>query len=111
MPWLESYSYLGGPLVALLGMGVFVGILRWAFSSKRTSLVARPGQSGSADSYGMLVVVTAPDTFIEAEIERLKLRDAGIKATVANTTDGPRLMVFPGDLGRAAKVLRRSAGT
>lgn len=101
-----SYNYLFGPLVAFLALGILILLLRWAFS-RGVSLVERPARSGNAATYGLLVPVASPPTFIEGEILRRRLEDAGIKANLANTLDGPRLMVFPKDEEQARKVLAR----
>lgn len=105
MPSWGSYSYLYGPLMALVAIGVLVLVLRWAFG-RGTSVVERPPRSGEPDEYGLLDAVASPGTYIEAEILRQRLEAAGIKATVAMTNDGPRLMVWPNDRERAASVLR-----
>lgn len=102
------FSYLVAPLVGVLILGVLVLALRWAFSHGK-SVVAAPARAGAQDDYGMLVTVAAPGTFIEAEAERARLVDAGIRATLAPTTDGPRVLVFPRDAERASEILRRAA--
>ncbi|WP_231121905.1 hypothetical protein [Motilibacter peucedani] len=106
MPALESYSYLWGPAMALLVVGVLALILRWAYG-RGGSLVARPVRPGEPGDYGMLVAVAVPHTFVEAEMMRRTLVDAGLRATVATTTDGPRLMVFAADEKRARTLLAR----
>ena len=64
--------------------------------------------SGSPDEYGLLDSVASPDTYIEAEILRQRLEAGGIKATVAMTNDGPRVMVWPDDRRKAEAIV---AGT
>lgn len=91
--------------MAGLLIGVFILVLRWAFG-KKSSVVAGPAKSGAPTEYGMLVPVSSPETFIEAEITRRTLLDHGIRASVANTTDGPRVMVWPQDLDAATKLVR-----
>jgi hypothetical protein len=105
MPSWGSFSYAFGPLIALAGVSILALIARWAFSSG-TSLVARPAQRGSADSYGLMRPVAAPMSAAEAEYQRLRLTSAGIRCNVANTTDGPRVMVWVEDLERAKLALR-----
>lgn len=100
-----SYSYLFGPLVAFGLVGLFALLLRWAFG-RGHSLVARPGRPGTADDYGLLVAVAAPPTFVEAEVVRRRLEDAGVRATLAPTTEGPRVLVFPADEAAARALLR-----
>lgn len=100
-----SYSYAYGPLMGLLGIGILVLLLRWAFS-RGHSVVARTPRAGAADEYGMLVPVASPATFIEGEMVRRTLEAAGIRANLANTLDGPRILVFPEDQERAMRALR-----
>ena len=102
------FSYLVAPVLALVMVAVLALALRWAFSHGK-SVVAAPARAGPEDDYGMLVTVAAPGTFIEAEAERARLVDAGIRATLAPTTDGPRVLVFPRDAERASEILRRAA--
>lgn len=106
MPTWGSYSYLFGPVVALLLVAVLALLLRWTFSRGR-SLVEKPPRSGSASDYGLLVPVADPPTFVEAELIRLTLEDVGIRATLAPTTDGPRVMVFEADVKAARAHLAR----
>lgn len=107
MPELQSYSYLWGPFMALVMVGILAVLLRWAFG-RGGSLVARTPQPGAPTDYGLLVSVASPGSFVEAEIQRATLAGAGLKATVATTTDGPRLMVFAADEKAARTLLSRS---
>jgi hypothetical protein len=100
-----SFSYAFGPIVALLVVGVLMLLLRWAFSSGH-SLVERRPEVGSPEQYGLLVPVAEPPTFVEAELVRRRLSDAGLRATLAPTTEGPRVLVFPEDVKAARLVLR-----
>lgn len=102
---LTSYHYALGPSVALVVVGVLVLLLRWTFSHGR-SLVERRPQQGASDDYGLLEVVSSPGTFVEAEVQRRTLVDAGIRATLAPTTEGPRVMVFPNEAGLARQILK-----
>jgi hypothetical protein len=99
-----SASFPVGPLIAFAVVGLFALLLRWAFGSG-TSVVARPAKQGRIEEYGLLVSVAAPPNYIEAELVRRALEDAGIKATLAQTLAGPRLMVFPEDVAKARKVV------
>lgn len=99
-----SYSYLFGPLVAFGMVVVLTFLLRWAFA-RGGSLVQAPPRRGRADEYGLLVPVAEPRTFVEAEVLRRRLQDAGVTATLAPTTDGPRVLVFPRDQDVARAVL------
>jgi hypothetical protein len=100
----NPYAFLIGPGLALVVVGVLVLLLRWAFSSGG-SLVERRSRPGHSGAYGLLVPVLSPGTFIEAEVAVRRLTDAGLRATLAPTTEGPRVLVFPEDLGRARNLL------
>ncbi len=101
----NSFSYIFGPIVALIGIGIMVLVLRWAYS-RGSSVVAAPGKSGPSDSYGLLVCVASPSNYAEGEMIRRMLEDRGIKANLAQTTDGPKVMVWPTDESRAVEALR-----
>lgn len=101
-----SASFLVGPLIAFGVVGILVLLLRWAFRSGG-SVVARPVTSGRVDEYGLLVSVAAPSNYVEAEIVRRSLEDARIRATLAHTLAGPRILVFPDDVDRARELLSR----
>lgn len=95
-----SYSYAIGPLMALVFLGVLILLLRWAFR-RGVSVVAAPPRQGGSGDYGLLVPIATPPTYVEGEIMRRQLEDAGIRATLAQTLEGPRVMVWPGDESRA----------
>lgn len=101
-----SYSILFGPLVAFLVVGVLALLLRWGWS-RGSSVVAGRARSGAPTDYGLLVPVAEPATFIEAEALRLRLEQEGLRATLAPTTDGPRVLVFPRDELVARSILAR----
>jgi hypothetical protein len=97
-------SYLISPLLALLAVSVLILLLRWAFSTGH-SLVERRPRQGTEREYGLLVTVASPTTFVEAEVLRRTLEAAGVRATLAPTVQGPRVMVFPEDAAAARAVL------
>lgn len=101
-----GYHYLFGPLLAFGLVGVFTLLLRWAFGRGR-SLVTGPPRPGRPDDYGLLVSVAAPATFVEAEMLRRRLVDAGVRATLAPTTAGPQVLVFPSEEKVARALLRQ----
>lgn len=109
MPAWQSYSYLFGPITALLAVGVLSLLLRWTFR-RGNSLVERRPQRGAEKDYGLLVAVASPSTYVEGEIMRQQLTDAGLRATLATTTAGPRLMVWPQD-EQAARLLLGGRGS
>ena len=78
-----SFSYAVGPLMAFGGLGLLILLLRWTFRR------------------GVSVVAAPPPSYVEGEIWRRELEDAGIRATLAQTLDGPRVMVWPADASRA----------
>jgi hypothetical protein len=87
-------------------IGLFVVILRWAFS-RGSSVVAAAPTPGGVDEYGLLVPVASPGSYIEGEVMRRTLEDAGIRATLTQTLDGPRVMVWPQDVDRSKDILAR----
>jgi len=99
-----SASFLVGPLLAFGVVGVFVLLLRWTYR-RGGSVVAAPGRPGRADDYGALVPVASPATYVEGEILRRTLEAAGVRANLATTLDGPRVLVFPQDADRARRLL------
>jgi len=99
-----SYSSLYGPVMALLGVAFLIALLRWAFG-RGSSVVERPPLSGSPGEYGLLSAVASPGSLVEAEILRQHLEHGQVKATVAVTNEGPRVMVWPADEARARQVL------
>ena len=101
MPDWRSY------FIAVLAVGVLALLLRWAFGGRGRSLVERRSQQGHEDEYGLMVAVASPGTFIEGEAARQRLQDAGIRASLVTTSDGPRLMVLEPDETRARQVLAR----
>ena len=100
---LDWRSYL----IAVLAVGVLALLLRWAFGGRGRSLVERRAHQGHPDEYGLMVSVASPGTFIEGEVARQRLQDAGIRASLVTTSDGPRLMVLEPDEARARQVLAR----
>jgi hypothetical protein len=104
VPGWNSFSFAFGPLVAAVLVGLFVLILRWAFR-RGSSVVAAPARPGASDDYGLLVPVAYPPTYVEGEVLRRLLEDSGVRANLATTLDGPRVMVWPQDEERARRVL------
>ena len=92
--------------MGFIGVGVMILILRWAFA-RGTSVVERPAKSGSPDEYGMLMPIASPNNYIEGEVLRRTLVDSGIRASLAQTNDGPRIMVWPKDVDSARAILKK----
>jgi hypothetical protein len=101
-----SYSYLYGPAVAFLAVALLVLLLRWTFR-RGNSVVERRPRRGSASEYGLLVSVAEPSTFAEAELIRARLVGHGVRATLAPTTEGPRVLVFGEEASVARALLRK----
>jgi hypothetical protein len=101
-----SYSYLYGPAVAFLAVALLMLLLRWTFR-RGTSVVERRPRPGSPSEYGLLVAVAEPSTFAEAELIRARLVGHGVRATLAPTTEGPRVLVFGEEASVARALLRK----
>ncbi len=93
--------------MAFSGLGIMVLVLRWAFA-RGGSVVERPAKTGNPDEYGMLVPIASPTNYIEGEVMRRSLIDAGLRASLAQTNDGPRVMVWPKDVEAARKILKKA---
>lgn len=100
----DTFSFLLGPLGAFAAIGVLTLLLRWAFG-RGGSLVATPPRAGTPFDYGLLVPVGAPRTEAEGETWRQALAEHDLRATVAHTVSGLRLMVFAADEDRARAIL------
>jgi len=68
-------------------------------------LIEKDKVIGSEDQYGLLKVAHSPKNHIEGEMMRQKLIAVGIKATLSQTKDGPRILVFEKDLKIAKATL------
>jgi hypothetical protein len=53
------------------------------------------------------VPIASPGTYVEGEIARRRLEDAGIRCNLAQTLEGPRILVWPADADKAKRVLAR----
>lgn len=106
MPAWNAFSFMFGPIMAVLILGVLVLALRWTFSRGK-SVVAAPAKKGAPSDYGMLVPIASPSNYIEGEIMRRSLEVNGLRATLATTVDGPRIMVWPKDEHTARHILKK----
>jgi len=86
-------------------LGVLILLLRWAFS-RGSSVVEKPSRRGNESENGLLKVVAAPLNHIEGEMMKRKLLEHGIKATLTQTKQGPRVMVFSDEVKVAQGILR-----
>jgi hypothetical protein len=94
-------------LVSLSGflvIAVMIVILKWAFSNNK-SVIEREKRIGNEDEYGLLRVAHSPKNHIEGEMLRQKLLSVGIKATLSQTKNGPKILVFEKDLKIAKATL------
>ena len=91
-------------LSGFLVVAVMIVILKWAFSSNK-SVIEREKRIGNEDEYGLLRVAHSPKNHIEGEMLRQKLLSVGIKATLSQTKNGPRILVFEKDLKIAKATL------
>ena len=98
--YLFFMSLAGFPVVLFL-----IFMLKWAMARGK-SLVERVPIVGGEGEYGMLVSVAQPGNHIEGEMLRQKLIAVGIKATLTQTKDGPRIFVFPEEESAAKAHLR-----
>ena len=101
---MTDYSYVLGPVVALLALGVIVLMCRWVFSTSTRDQrsAARRASAATAGDYGLLVPVTTVRTPEDAELLRGLLKQAGIRGTVAPSPEGAyAVLVFRADALRA----------
>lgn len=104
VPSWGSFSYAFGPLVAVGVLALLALLLRWTFS-RGQSVVAGPARAGTPLEYGLLVPVAEPADRAQAEQQAGRLRAAGVRATVTETTEGLRVMVWTSDYARAQHLL------
>jgi hypothetical protein len=86
-------------------LGFLIVMLRWAFS-RGSSVVEKPLFQGNENEYGLLEVVAKPLNHIEDEMMKRKLLEHGIKATLTQTKQGPRILVFPEEVKVAQGILK-----
>jgi hypothetical protein len=93
-------SLAGFPAVLFL-----IFMLKWT-SARGKSVVASAPKQGREDEYGSLIAVASPSNHIEGEMLRQQLIAVGIRATLTQTKDGPRLFVFPNEESAARAHLK-----
>jgi hypothetical protein len=98
------------PVVTIALTGGMVLLTRWAFSkAKGGSLVRRTDQPpADPDAFGLLVDIHTSRTYNEARVSVSTLKDLGIKATAARTTEGWTIYVWPADEAAARGFLDAS---
>lgn len=102
---VSSYHYLEEPLIAVAALGVIVLLCRWVFSTDHRA--PRLAKDPAPRDYGLLQPVCRARTPYAADILRTRLREAGIRCTVAPGTEDVELLVFPDDISRARELVRR----
>lgn len=100
------FSVLFGGLAL---MGVMVLLLRWTFGTGRNQPGPRIPDPDDPTGDGLLTEVSRVPTQPAAAVLRGRLREAGIRATIARDGDAYRLLVFPDDVPDARVVLSRGA--
>lgn len=108
-----DFSYLTGPVVALIAFGVIVLLCRWVFSTadrdeRAARRRAQAQARGAAGDFGLLVPVATTRTAEDAALLCDVLAGEGIRCTVAG---GERLgelvvLVFRADAARAERLVR-----
>jgi hypothetical protein len=99
-----SYSFLFGPMIALVALAGLALVARWA-SQTGTSLIERPARQGSAEEYGLMIPVASPVNARDSRDVAARLTAAGVRHREVTTTEGPRVMVWAEDVARARAVL------
>lgn len=99
-----SYSFLYGPLLALLALGGLALVARWA-SRRGTSLIEAPAKPGTAEEYGLMIPVASPASDHASHDVAARLGAAGVRCREVTTTEGRRVMVWSDDVARARAVL------
>jgi hypothetical protein len=92
-------------LVVAAVFTLFVLVLRWAYSDRKDSLLARRPRTGSEHEYGLMSPLAAPKDAAEGREICALLTAANIRSRVVNTHDGIRVMVWSEDLPRARALL------
>jgi len=99
-----SYSFLEGPLLAVVAIAALGLVARWA-SRSGTSLIEAPPRQGKAEEYGLMIPVASPRTERESRDATARLAAAGVSSRAVDTTEGRRVMVWADDVAQARAVL------
>jgi hypothetical protein len=109
MPELGSFSFLYGPVLAFLAVGVLALLLRWVYATPPSAVrrVRRPGP-GEPRDYGLLTAVASVERSEDADRLRAFLAGHGIRATVGDDDRGEfRVLVFHADSAAARELVVR----
>ena len=105
MPVDNSYSYLVGPMVAFVALGVIVLLCRWVFSTstRDARTAARAEAVKSRGDYGLRVPIATVRTADDGAMLAGVLREAGIRCTLTRGAEPGEhsLLVFRDDALRA----------
>jgi hypothetical protein len=105
VPIENSYSFLVGPLMAALALGVIVLLCRWVFStsSRDARAAAAAERARSRGDLGLLVPIATVRTRDDGEMLRAVLRDAGIRCSLSEVVPDQEwsVLVFRDDALRA----------
>ena len=102
----HAWWFVIGPLFGVSWLLVIGALLRWTFS-RRGSVAGASRRPAAPDAYGHLRPLKSVRTQDEASQVRGRLQRAGIRSTLANTTEGLYVMVWENDLDRARNVAGR----
>lgn len=108
----SSYSYVVGPLVAFLALGVVLLLCRWTFSTRARDERTWRAQERArlSGDWGLLTPVALVDSRLDADLLRTRLREGGLRATVSPDGVGrSAVLVFSQDVERARELLARSS--
>ena len=86
-------------------MGAMTPALRWTFGTGADQPGPRIPDPDDPTRDGLLEEASRAPTETAAQVLRMRLREAGIRATVAREHGTYRLLVFPADLVDAELVL------
>lgn len=108
MPQLGSLSFLYGPVLAFLAVGVLALLLRWVYATPpAVRRVRRPGP-GEPRDYGLLTPVADVPRLEDGARLRALLAGHGIRATVGDDDRGGyRVLVFHADEAAARELVVR----
>ena len=101
----HAWWFVIGPLFGIGWLLVVGGLLRWTFN-RRGSVAGASRRPAAPNDYGHLRPLQSVSTQDEASQLRGRLQRAGIRSTLANTTDGLYVMVWATDLERARDIAR-----
>lgn len=97
-------------MVAITTISLFILVLRWSHAKPKSLVTAAPRVT-AANDYGLLVPVARPNSSVQAANYQALLKRNGVESTVAKTTDGIRILVWPHQVTRASELLQKGGYT